>query len=119
MSNALDILHCEIGTVSSRKDGSLGFRVETPELTRDQKAVIFDFHGKAARVLIAPAESGLVEIEEVETEKNTKTPCQRLRGVLFVHFSQLGSKGDFETFYRQQMDKIIHGYQEKNLEPRA
>ncbi len=36
-----------------------------------------------------------------------KTPSQRLRASLYVLWEQRGSKGDFEEFYEDQMEKFI------------
>jgi hypothetical protein len=50
---------------------------------------------------------------------DVKTPAQRLRAVIFVHWKNVESReaiySDFETFYRKQMDKIIDGYKSNNL----
>jgi len=40
-------------------------------------------------------------------EDKTKTPSKRLRAVLFLMWKQLGEVGDFETYYRVQVEKVI------------
>lgn len=45
---------------------------------------------------------------ERKAEFETKTPSQRLRGVLYVLWEQTGKSGDFETFYRQKMEGLIN-----------
>jgi hypothetical protein len=113
---AIDIRCAEMGLVNSRVDGSVMFRVITPELTIDQRATMLGFHGKNARVMIEPLDTSAEGIDEVTTERDVKTPCQRLRAVLFVHFQQLIRREvNFDIFYRDQMDKIIEGYKAKNL----
>jgi len=120
---AIDIKSAEMGMVNSRVDGSVLFRVITPELTIDQRATLLSFHGKNARVMIEPLDVAAEGLEEVTTEMDVKTPAQRLRAVIFVHFANTnalntkddGSKNDFESFYRSQMNKIIEGYKGKNL----
>jgi hypothetical protein len=118
---AIDIRCAEMGLVNSRVDGSVMFRVITPELTLDQRATLLGFHGKNARVMVEPLDTASDGLDEVTTEMHAKTPCQRLRSVLFVHWKTLdphrtGLQADvFEDFYRRQMDKIIEGYKSKNL----
>jgi len=116
---AIDILHATIGTVSSREDGSVAFRVITPELLASQKGVVMSFHGRSCRVLIAPDNS--TETITVETEKGSKTPSQRLRAILYAHYQQLRERNEtkiesFEQFYSVQMSAICEGYKTKNLE---
>ena len=42
-----------------------------------------------------------------------KTPSQRLRGCLFRLYEQRGKDGDFEIFYRAQMERIIDAVKNK------
>lgn len=114
---ALDILHCEIGTVSSRADHSATVRIITPELRPSEAGALLGWHGKAARVCIFPDDGDALETIKVTTERDQKTPSQRLHAIVHVHWKQQGGEGDFETFYRQQMERIINGYKEKNLRP--
>lgn len=114
---AIDILHATVGTVSSREDGSVAFRVITPELRPSEKGEIMSFHGRAVRVLIAPCEGEPLETVVVDTERDIKTPSQRLRGIIVAHWIQEGRPGDCETFYRQRMEAICEGYKTKNLQP--
>ncbi len=113
---AIDIKFSEMGSVTSRVDGGVAFRVITPELTLDQRATLLGLHGKNVRCMLEPIDVPVAGMDEVTTEIDQKTPCQRLRAVLFVRFKNIDEKGcDFETFYRQQMERIISGYKEKYL----
>ncbi len=114
---AVDIKSAEMGMVNSRVDGSVLFRVITPELTIDQRATLLSFHGKNARVMIEPLDVSAEGLEEVTAEMNTKTPAQRLRAVIYVHWKQAQKTAaeDFESFYRFQMERVISGYKAKNL----
>lgn len=108
--------NCEVGTVSSMKDGSVKFTVYTAELRPSERGLVMDFHGKACAVTILPTETQ-EELVRVTTERDTKTPSMRLRNVLLVHWRQEGQQGDFESFYSQKMNLIIEGYKQKNLDP--
>jgi hypothetical protein len=104
-----------MGLVNSRVDGSVMFRVITPELTLDQRATLLGFHGKNARVMVEPLDTAATGLDEVTTEMDVKTPAQRLRAIIFVHFKNQDEEKDFETFYRSQMNRIMDGYKSKNL----
>ena len=112
---AIDIRHSEMGSVTSRVDGGVAFRVITPELTLDQRATLLGLHGKNVRCMLEPIDVPVAGMDEVTTERDQKTPCQRLRAVLFVHFKNVDTKDDFESFYRKQMERVIEGYKAKNL----
>ncbi len=119
---AIDIRHSEMGSVTSRVDGGVAFRVITPELTLDQRATLLGLHGKNVRCMLEPIDVPVAGMDEVTTEIDQKTPCQRLRAVIFVHWKE-SQKGDgivrgtddFDSFYRRQMDRVIEGYKAKNL----
>ncbi len=115
MYKAIDFKNCELGQVTSRVDGSIRFSVITSELTLEQRATILALHGKATRCMLEPIDVPVAGMDEVTTEIDQKTPCQRLRAVIFVHFKSANNTADFDTFYRMQMERIITGYKEKNL----
>ncbi len=116
MYKAIDFKHAELGQVASRVDGCVRFSVITSELTLDQRATLLGLHGKNVRCMLEPIDVPVAGMDEVTTERDQKTPCQRLRAVLFVHYKACGLIGnDFEAFYRRQMERIITGYKDKNL----
>lgn len=110
---ALDLLNCEIGTVSSRKDKSVRFSVETAELTAEQSGILMSYHGIAARVLVAPHAGGDVEIEQVAEERDTRTPSARMRAVLFLLWKHEKSTAPFNQFYEARCEKIIEHLKSK------
>lgn len=106
--HAVDIKHATIGTVSSRVDGSICFRVVTPELLPSQAGAMLGWHGKACRVAIFPDEGTPEEVITVEMEREGKTPGQRLRAVLFVAWKNEGDPASFEAYYAAQVEKYIN-----------
>lgn len=113
---AIELLHAEIGTVSSRQDGSVAFRVLTPELRPSEAGAIMSYHGKACSVFIKPTETPADEIVRVDTERDDKTPSERLRAVIFVSWTQNGKPGDFAAYYAVKMERLIDHIKSK-LEP--
>ncbi len=114
---AIDIAHAEMSSMTSRKDGAVRFSVITPELTLEQRAVMFGLHGINVRVMIEALDVPTTGLEHVETEMDVKTPCKRLYDIIFVHWKESGQQGEFREFYVRQMDKICDGYKSKNLPP--
>lgn len=115
---AIDIRHAEIGTVSSRADGSVAFRVITPELRPSEAGVVVGWHGKAARVTITPDEDAIPDDAlEVTTDREIKTPGQRLRAVLYVCWKEEERKEPFEDYYRRALETFIE-HVKKKLPPK-
>lgn len=114
---SLDILNCEIGTVSSRQDHSCAFRVITPELRPSEAGVLMGWHGRVARVTIHPHEGAPDEVVSVTTERDSKTPGQRIRAILFLLWKQDGMPGTFDAYYLNQTEKIIEHLKSKLPQP--
>lgn len=105
-----------ITACSTRADGSIGLRLSTPELKPEEKTVFFELQGQQLKMLLQPDANGPLEMKEVKNAFEHKTPGQRLRAVLFILWKQSGAQGDFEDFYRRQMEKLID-YVKTKLEP--
>ena len=107
---AIDIKHAEIGTVTSRVDGAVRFAVVTPELTLEQRSTVLGLHGRNVRVMVEPIDVPVEGLDEVESEAEPKSKCQRLRAVLFVWWKQKYGNDDgvsFTDFYNSKMERII------------
>lgn len=110
---AIDLLNCEVVGVASRVDGSVKIGVVTAELRPSEKGLVMEFHGKACRVLIAPHEDSAPEIVNVSTERGIKSPGQRLHAVLYVLFQHIKPGGNFDDFYRAQIENYIEAAKAK------
>ncbi len=89
------------------KDGGLSIGFATNELTDKDKVIASQFHGKFGVVLFKENEITPEEIPATDATDKSKSPCQRLRATLFILWKQRGMKGDFESFYRRQMEEAI------------
>jgi hypothetical protein len=89
------------------KDGGLSIGFATNELTDKDKVIASQFHGKFGHVLFKENEITPEEIPDADATDESKSPAQRLRATLFVLWKQRGKKGDFESFYRLQMENAI------------
>lgn len=103
----------EISSITAKKDRSVGLRLNTPELTATVKAELMELQGINIDVFIKPLDTAPDDIVTVDTDLNAKSSSQRLRGVLFVLWKQLGEKEDFNNYYQGVMEKIINHFKEK------
>lgn len=106
-----------LGRVSTRSDGSLTLSFSTPELTPDEKVAFMEVQNTNLKMLLQPEDNEPAELKEVKGQFETKTPSQRLRAVLYIHWKQASGEGEFEDHYRRQMDQIINQFKNK-LEPK-
>ncbi len=105
-------LNTVITGIRAKVDGSLGLTMGTPEMTPEQKAEIMKLQGVNLKTTIEPLETKVPKLK-IDTELNAKTPSQRLRGVIFVWWEQMGRPDEFEVFYKKTMEKIIDQVKDK------
>lgn len=94
-------------------DGGLRLNVDTQELDSSDKAELMGLYGQLGYFVFAA--SGTIKEEDIPTtplEDGQKTPSQRLRSVMFIYWKKCQETGriivpDFDTFYRQQVEKYI------------
>lgn len=100
-----------ITSLATKVDGSIKINIETRELSGADAAKLFELRGAEAWVLIAPhaftEEDVKLPNERPDPAVGTKTPSQRLRGVLYRLWQQQGGGVDFESFYRIKLETII------------
>lgn len=99
-----------ITSIRSRRDGSLGFSAETPELTDEEKVEFMRLQNNVLETLFIPKDEPNVPEIKINTDLQNKTQSQRLRGVLFRVWEQKGSLGDFSDYYEKEMDRVINLY---------
>lgn len=114
------ILPVIVDGIATRKDGSIGLKLETQEVTPQMAAQLFELRGKVAFCYLSPreiADNAKLIIDSLDPELKGKTPGQRLRNVLYVAWTQSpeGYK-DAESYYRAKMESIINGIKQE-LQP--
>ena len=104
-----------ISKIATKVDGSITVAMETRELPGEDAATLFTLRNKEAWAILAPNEldESSIPKEKAESGTGAKTPTSRLRAVLFVYWKQKGSQGDFEGFYKTQVERIIDSIKEK------
>ncbi len=110
MLKAIEIAHCQAGSVTSRSDGSVKISFVTPELRPSEGGALLLLHGNNVCVSIVPEDVVPEETIHVDTMRENKTPSQRLRAVLFVSFTNERPAGQmFAQYYEEKMEQIIDG----------
>lgn len=104
----------QISSIRAKVDRSISYTVNTPELSSEEKAAFFDIQNINCTFIIRPSDVTVTGVAEVKGEMDTKTPSQRLRGVLFVLWSQNHEGHDtFDTYYMEKMNRFIDHLKEK------
>jgi len=103
-------------SASTRADGSLGLRFATPELDASSKTAFFELLNKNLKLLIQPESEEPTNLHEVKGQFERKTVSQRLRGVLWIYFNQSVKEGEFDDWYKKQVEIVIETWKQR-LEP--
>lgn len=94
--------------VTPRKDGSMTLRFVTNEVSKADKVQLMEFYSTFGWLLFSANIFDETDVPKELAKRDTgQSPSQRLRAVLFVYWKQLGSKGDYQAFYDQKMEKFI------------
>lgn len=93
--------------IRSRKDGSLGLSVSTPELSFEEKAMFMELQGVNVGLLVEPSDEEKIEVHQVDADINHKSQSQRIRAILFILWKQNSEGTDFESYYMKKTEQII------------
>lgn len=107
----------QVVDLKPRADKSWKMSFETRELAGEDVKILADNFQGEGWLLFKP--NGLIVPEEIpldQADSGAKSQSQRLRDVIFVLWKQKGGKGDFETFYRVYVERLVD-YVKSKLEP--
>lgn len=102
----------------TRADGSVVLSLASQEIDSTVAGNLMMFRNKYVKCLLSDSnisalEEKLVDEEKMSGGKKAKSPGQRLRAVIYRYWEQEhGSQGDFEVFYKGQMETIIGNYKD-------
>lgn len=117
--NAPVILPAILSSVKSRADRSWSLGFSTRELAGEEASELMSMLQTEGHLLFSNT-SGVEEKDvpgaKADAGLGKKTPSQRLHNVLYVLWEQNGSKGTFDTFYSNSMERLIDTIKEQ-LEP--
>ena len=89
------------------KDGGVSLGFSTNELSDEDKVIASKFFQKFGYVCFAENQFKEEDIPKGDATDESKSPSQRLRAALFVLWKSQGGKGEFESFYRKNMERAI------------
>lgn len=107
--------------VRSRKDGSLGLTISTPELTPQEKALFMELQGVNLKLVMTPLDEKVTAEEyKVEADINQKSQSERIRGSLYVllekKLNRKPTRDEWQSYYQQQTESYIERIKEKIAE---
>lgn len=106
--NVLVSVPAEVVDIRPKVDRSWKLSFNTRELSGHEVAILADnFQGEGWLVFKPNGNITQEEIPQGKADSGVKTQSQRLRDVIFVDYKQHGEKGDFESYYRTYLEKLI------------
>ena len=98
---------------ASKVDGSASLRFTTQEIPAEIFADLKRSHNAFGWLLFSETDIEDTDVPDDLPDDSKKTPAQRLRAVLFAKWKQEGETGDFTTYYRSYVEKIIEHIKSK------
>lgn len=96
------------------KDGGMRLRIETQELTDEEKLTVLRFNNTFGHFLFKENDFQNSDIPQGNADMKGKSPSQRLRAVMYLIFKESGWKAeDFADYYNEEYEKIIAHYKGK------
>lgn len=114
-------LPAQINAPTFYKDGSVGIKFDTRELNAEEVMYVLGARNSEGWLLFSTerAEIDDSEVPDIKPNLDLKSASSRLKDVIYVHYKQATESqkfvGLFDTFYKEQMERIIDGYKQKNL----
>lgn len=94
--------------VSTLADGGVSMRFTTGEMSSGGMTTVMEFSGTYGWLLFSSEQIHEVPKESPNREAGAKTPSQRLRSTLYVLWQEKYSDIPFDTWYLEQMEKVIN-----------
>ena len=115
------ILPAILEGLTSRADRTWRITFGTRELKGSEVERLNGVLRQEVAILVALDESLIdkydhIDIDEVQLDTEAgevKSPSQRLRNCLYIFWQQQGSKGEFDSFYKEKMNNIIQLIKDK------
>lgn len=116
MAKELIQVPAQVVGMNPRQDRSWLIKFETRELSGEEVKILADNFQGEGWLVFSPNDLVAADIPKDNAEPGTESQSTRLRDVIFILWKQTGSKGDFESFYRTYLEKLIE-YTKTKLEP--
>ncbi len=107
------LVPAQVVDIRPRADKSVKLSFETQELPGEEAAMLFDYLQGTGWLSFAPNEQELPSLPDKNAEPGTKSRSQRLRNTMYAVWKSNGSKGSFESYVENQMERLIELYKSK------
>ena len=94
-------------SIAYTRDKGLRITFVTQEIDDETRISAASYHGQFGQLAFKQSDIQADEIPDADVSDESKTPSQRLRAVLFVFWTQQGSKGNFNEYYRKWIEVEI------------
>lgn len=117
MERELIQVPAQVMGMNPRADRSWKLQFETRELSGEEVKLLADnFQGEGWLMFKPNGDVALEDIPKERADSGVKSQSQRLREVIYILWKQKGEKGDFETYYRVSLERLIE-YIKEQLTP--
>lgn len=103
----------QVTNLNPRADRSWKLTFETRELSGEEVKILADNFQSEGWLVFSPNEIKTVDMPKGDADSGAKSQSQRLRDVIFIMWKQRGGKGDYETYYRTQLERLIEHIKSK------
>ncbi len=110
----------EVSKVQSMSNRSIRLQIDTQEnITDEEIAKLFAFFEKVGWFTFLPEERKIDAADVLTTPEwkpefpEEKSPSSRMRGVIYRIWESRGKSGDFNDYYKKQMDKLCEALKEQ------
>lgn len=105
-----------IDGITAKKGKTLSIKLGTQELTPEEMTKVFEHQGH--QIWVAFAETAVtredLDIPEVVSDMDKKTPSQRMRDRMAVYYKETHDTFEgFDEWYKKALDKIGQNYLDK------
>ncbi len=107
-----------LDSIRTLKDRSFRVTFLSQELSPEQGYNLFSLRDKFGVLIFGPVNSE-ANIEETDIPSLAKgpnpyekTPSKRLRSIIYIYWKSVGGKGEFDDFYKLQMERVIDRFKE-------
>lgn len=112
------VFQANLSSITAKVDGSLGLRLNTPELTPSEKVAIMGLQNLNLEATLKPLDDPEAMVVAVSASKDEKTRSERARGAIFRLWSLKKEAGEyveqeFQTYYNKIMDSFIESIKQK------
>lgn len=99
--------------MNPKADRSWKLVFETRELQGEEVKLLVDNFQGEGWLLFSPNEVSVKDVPTESADAGVKSQSKRLRDVIFILWKQRSEKGDFESYYRTYLERLIEYVQSK------